>query len=106
MRRRSIRTVGAVAALGAGLSAYGAYRRDIRAARARTESGSLLAQTRCGPIEYAIAGDGPPARIQFAIAYDSLRYRIVLSGGVNGYPQRIPSDLSEFDGTRPTQKHP
>jgi pimeloyl-ACP methyl ester carboxylesterase len=50
----------AVAALAIGLPIYAAYRRDIRAARARIASGSLLAQTRCGPIEYAIVGEGPP----------------------------------------------
>ena len=36
-----------------------AYRADIGAARMRVASGSLMAQTRCGPIEYAIAGNGP-----------------------------------------------
>jgi pimeloyl-ACP methyl ester carboxylesterase/predicted enzyme related to lactoylglutathione lyase len=36
------------------------YRADITAARMRIASGSELAQTPCGPIEYATTGDGPP----------------------------------------------
>ena len=64
MRARQVSRIAAVAAavaaLAIGLPIYAAYRRDIRAARARIASGSLLAQTRCGPIEYAIVGEGPP----------------------------------------------
>ena len=36
-----------------------AYRRDIDAARERTAHGSQIAQTPCGPIEYASLGSGP-----------------------------------------------
>lgn len=36
------------------------YRHDLEAARQRIDSGSRLADTRCGPIEYAVAGEGPP----------------------------------------------
>ncbi len=39
------------------------YQRDIGAARARAVSGSRMAQTHCGPIEYAVAGEGPPVLI-------------------------------------------
>jgi pimeloyl-ACP methyl ester carboxylesterase len=39
---------------------YAAYRRDLGRADARIAAGSQIAQTRCGPIEYAIAGEGPP----------------------------------------------
>ena len=39
---------------------YASYRRDIGRAYARIETGSQIAQTRCGPIEYAVAGEGPP----------------------------------------------
>jgi pimeloyl-ACP methyl ester carboxylesterase len=35
------------------------YRRDIEAARSRVASGSEIAQTACGPIEYAALGSGP-----------------------------------------------
>jgi pimeloyl-ACP methyl ester carboxylesterase len=51
----------ALAALGL-LSAapvYASYRAELKRARARI-AGSRLAQTRFGPIEYALAGSGPP----------------------------------------------
>jgi 2-hydroxy-6-oxonona-2,4-dienedioate hydrolase len=39
---------------------YASYRRDITHAYDRIATGSQIAQTRCGPIEYAIAGEGLP----------------------------------------------
>src|SRR5918911_4155548 len=36
-----------------------AYQRDINAARERAANGSQIAQTPCGPIEYASLGSGP-----------------------------------------------
>jgi pimeloyl-ACP methyl ester carboxylesterase len=36
------------------------YRRDIHRAYERISTGSRIAETRCGPIEYATAGEGPP----------------------------------------------
>ena len=39
---------------------YASYRRDIGRAYDRIATGSQIAQTRCGPIEYAVAGEGPP----------------------------------------------
>ena len=36
------------------------YQRDIQHARDRVASGSRIAQTPCGPIEYAVTGDGLP----------------------------------------------
>jgi pimeloyl-ACP methyl ester carboxylesterase len=55
----------AAAALLAGVTAFAAitYRRDISEARARVASGSLLAKTPCGPIEYAIIGTGFPVLV-------------------------------------------
>ena len=52
-----------LAVLGIGSFTYATYHRDIRAARARVAIGSWMAQTRCGPIEYAVMGEGPPALI-------------------------------------------
>ena len=49
----------ALAAAGTAL-AYGLYRRDLAAARARLAGASEIAATRCGPIEYAAVGSGPP----------------------------------------------
>jgi pimeloyl-ACP methyl ester carboxylesterase len=42
---------------------YVVYRRDVGRAYARVETGSRIAQTRCGPIEYAVAGEGPPVLV-------------------------------------------
>ncbi len=39
------------------------YERDIRRARERVTAGSHIAETACGPIEYALAGDGPPVLV-------------------------------------------
>jgi len=52
-------SAGTLAAL-AGWLAASVYRRDIGAARARVAAGSSIADTRHGPIEYALAGEGPP----------------------------------------------
>jgi pimeloyl-ACP methyl ester carboxylesterase len=52
---------GAPAALVGGAICVGfAYRRDLAAARERVKTGSKIAQTRCGVIEYGIHGEGPP----------------------------------------------
>lgn len=49
----------------AGLSVltYTRYQRDIHQARERISAGSQIAETPCGPIEYAVAGDGPPVLV-------------------------------------------
>ena len=39
---------------------YYEYQSDMRRAYERIASGSQIAQTACGPIEYAVAGNGPP----------------------------------------------
>ncbi len=50
---------GILAAGSAGL-AHAAYRRAIHRARERIAEGSRIAERPCGPIEYAVAGVGPP----------------------------------------------
>ena len=42
---------------------YSSYQRDVQRARERISTGSQVLDTRCGPIEYAVAGDGPPVAI-------------------------------------------
>jgi pimeloyl-ACP methyl ester carboxylesterase len=49
----------ALAAAGTALT-YGFFRRDLAAARARLAGASEIAATRCGPIQYAAIGAGPP----------------------------------------------
>jgi pimeloyl-ACP methyl ester carboxylesterase len=53
----------------------GSYRHDIEEARERIAVGSQIAQTPCGPIEYAVAGDGPPV--------------LVVHGAGGGYDQGL-----------------
>jgi pimeloyl-ACP methyl ester carboxylesterase len=40
-----------------------AYRADLRRAVQRISHGSVVASTPCGPIEYAVRGDGPPVLV-------------------------------------------
>lgn len=42
---------------------YFAYRKDIEQARERISSKSQIVQTKCGPIEYATVGNGPPVLV-------------------------------------------
>ena len=59
MTRRNRIAVAALAGLLAAAPVYASYRRALRRAWTRL-AGSEIARTRCGAIEYAIAGDGPP----------------------------------------------
>lgn len=61
IRKAAVVVTGAVV-IALGVVTY-FYQRDIQQARARIASGSEIAQTPCGPIEYAVAGDGPPVLI-------------------------------------------
>jgi 2-hydroxy-6-oxonona-2,4-dienedioate hydrolase len=54
---------------------YTSYQRELRQARERVSTGSQIAQTPCGPIEYAVAGDGPPV--------------LVVHGAGGGYDQGL-----------------
>lgn len=44
----------------AGAAVWGAYAADMRAAQARIEGRSTVVESPYGPIEYAVAGEGPP----------------------------------------------
>jgi pimeloyl-ACP methyl ester carboxylesterase len=61
----------------AGLSVrtYYRYQRDIRRARERVSTGSRMVNTPCGPIEYAVEGEGPPV--------------LVVHGAGGGYDQGL-----------------
>jgi pimeloyl-ACP methyl ester carboxylesterase len=62
MKRRIL--IGALAAAAAGLIwIVVAYRRDMGVARQRVSIGSAMAETSCGPIEYADRGNGPPVLV-------------------------------------------
>jgi 2-hydroxy-6-oxonona-2,4-dienedioate hydrolase len=59
MLRKILLVVGLLVVVAAGVITS-RYRRDIRVARSRVSSGSMLAETKCGPIEYAETGEGRP----------------------------------------------
>jgi len=61
--RRTIAIFIAVLVTGLILLIYANYQRDIRQALKRVMAGSQIIDTPCGPIEYAIAGDGDPVLI-------------------------------------------
>lgn len=58
-QRRMLAAVLMIAFLGGVTAAWLAYERDLRRERARVASGSQIAATRCGPIEFASSGRGP-----------------------------------------------
>jgi pimeloyl-ACP methyl ester carboxylesterase len=58
-----------------GLAAFGAYRRDMASLRVTLAEGSTLIDTRHGPIEVAIRGEGPPV--------------LLLHGAGGGYDQAL-----------------
>lgn len=71
------------AASAASIVAYLRYREDMKSIRARIDSGSTIAETRAGSIEYAEAGEGEPM--------------LVIHGAGGGYDQGllIGSDMGE-----------
>jgi pimeloyl-ACP methyl ester carboxylesterase len=69
----------AVAALGAA-GVYRRYRQDLRAARERVATGRRVVETDLGPLEYGLAGQGPPV--------------LVIHGAGGGYDQGVL--LGEF----------
>ena len=58
LRKAALLAVFGAVAVAAAL-VYAKYRSDLDAARARIATGSAVADTRCGPIEYAMVGEGP-----------------------------------------------
>ena len=60
--RKALLVVAAIMVALGGL-AYARYRPDLERARARIATGSAIATTRCGPIEYADQGAGAPVLV-------------------------------------------
>jgi 2-hydroxy-6-oxonona-2,4-dienedioate hydrolase len=61
--RRNALAIAALVVAAFFLVTYAVSRRDIGRAYDRVATGSQIAQTRCGPIEYAVAGAGPPVLV-------------------------------------------
>jgi pimeloyl-ACP methyl ester carboxylesterase len=62
LRRKAAMVVVALVA-GSGALAYACYRPNLERAHERISTGSRIAASRCGPIEYAEAGEGPPVLV-------------------------------------------
>lgn len=60
---------------------YPDYRSDINAAQERVMSGSQVIETKCGPIEYAAMGEGPPVLVVHGAGggYDFTKIKLSLS---------------------------
>lgn len=97
----------ALGAVVAGLSAATyVYQRDIQQARDRVASGSRIAQTPCGPIEYAVAGDGPPVLVvhgagggfdqglDFGVSLVERGFRVVAMSRFGYLRTPLPADAS------------
>ena len=61
--QRKALIVAACVVVGLGALTYARYRPDIDRARARISTGSRIAASPCGPIEYAERGEGPPVLV-------------------------------------------
>jgi pimeloyl-ACP methyl ester carboxylesterase len=85
---------------------YSGYRSDIRQARERIAAGGQIAQTACGPIEYAIAGEGPPVLIvhgaggghdqgmDFGVYLEGRGYRVIAMSRFGYLRTPLPADAS------------
>ena len=80
-RRRAL-VVAALLVAGAAAWTYSSYRRDIGRAYQRISTGSQIARTRCGPIEYGAVGEGAPL--------------LVVHGAGGGFDQGL--ELAAFAG--------
>jgi 2-hydroxy-6-oxonona-2,4-dienedioate hydrolase len=92
----------------AGLSVltYTRYQRDIHQARERISVGSQIAETPCGPIEYAVAGNGPPVLVvhgagggydqgmDFAPALVQSGFRVIAMSRFGYLRTPLPADAS------------
>jgi pimeloyl-ACP methyl ester carboxylesterase len=78
-RRRAVEIAAALAAAAVSAVVVRRYRRDIRRARLRVASAGRIGETSAGPIEYAVAGEGPPV--------------LVVHGAGGGFDQGI--DIAE-----------
>jgi pimeloyl-ACP methyl ester carboxylesterase len=61
--RRKALLIAAAAIVGLGALTYVGYRPTLERARERVAAGSRIASSRCGPIEYAEMGAGPPVLV-------------------------------------------
>lgn len=109
MTSRPVRTA-LLLALGAVIAALGTatyfYHTAIQEARDRVATGSSIAHTSCGPIEYAVAGDGPPVLVvhgagggfdqglDFGAPLAKLGFRVIAMSRFGYLRTPLPTDAS------------
>jgi 2-hydroxy-6-oxonona-2,4-dienedioate hydrolase len=88
--------------------AYTSYQRDIHQARKRVSTDSQIVQTPCGPIEYALAGNGPPVLVvhgagggydqglEFGEPLINSGFRIIAMSRFGYLRTPLPTDASAF----------
>ena len=94
----------AVLCLAVAVVAYASYRRDLAEQRARVAEGSVIAQTACGPIEYASNGEGPAVLLVhgagggfdqgLGIARDLAGFRVITMSRFGYLRTPLPRDAS------------
>ncbi len=103
--RVALATAAAVIAVAAGVFAL-KYRHDMHEAYARISHGSQIADTKCGPIEYASAGEGPAVLLvhgagggfdqtaQFAHEFAARGFRVIAMSRFGYLRTPLPADAS------------
>jgi 2-hydroxy-6-oxonona-2,4-dienedioate hydrolase len=61
--RRAVSILVGLLVVGLFALTYTSYQRHLHQARERILTGSHIIHTPCGPIEYTLAGDGPPVLV-------------------------------------------
>lgn len=92
--------------IGLSLLVYFSYRADLDRANESIASGSLVADTPCGPIEYVVAGEGPPVLVvhgagggfdqgmTFAAALQRQGFRVIAMSRFGYLRTPLPVDAS------------
>jgi len=107
MKTRWRRLGWVVAAVAAGAAAWvaTAYTRDMAVARAHASLGSRVAETKCGPIEYAVRGQGPPVLVVHG-AGGGFDQGLMLGESLRGFQVIAPSRFGYLRSPSPPQPTP
>jgi 2-hydroxy-6-oxonona-2,4-dienedioate hydrolase len=104
--RHAVAILAAVLIAGSVALMLSSYQRDIAQARERISTRSQIAQTRCGPIEYGIIGDGPPVLavhgagggfdqgLDFGASLASRGFRVIAMSRFGYLRTPLPADAS------------
>jgi len=108
LRHRLIAGVGGIAAVALAVLTFGHFHADIRAARERLQHrGSRVIETDCGPIEYAILGEGYPVLVVHGI-FGGFDQGLLLARGQlrEGFRAIVPSRFGYLRTPLPADASP